>query len=212
MKKINSTREIRENTLIRVYKKGFGYSLLTTVENTEFILICRCDREFTDITRKGDRLECYLWLHQVSSFEFTTEVVGTMVNDIPLVMLAHTDDVKRNEERRCLSAEVDLPVTFFTFAIEDSDKNFYTEETNLVDATLTELSDREGVIICDGDTGQDHLLKGHMMLDDSRIDIIGNIEKVEKEGGKHRIHVSFVGLNDDERNKILNYVFSVYRE
>ena len=212
MKKINSTREIKENTLIRVYKKGFGYSLLTTVENTEFFLICRCDREFTDIARKGDSLECYLWLHQVSSFEFNTEVVATMINDIPLVMLTHTDAIKRNDERKCLRAEVDLPITFFTFAIEDSDKNFYTEETNLVNAKLIELSDRGGIIACDCDPGQDHLLKGHMMLNDSRIDIIGNIEKIEREGEKTRMHVSFVGLNDDERNKILNYVFSVYRE
>ncbi len=212
MKKINSTREIKENTLIRVYKKGFGYSLLTTVENTEFILICRCDRLFTDVLHKGDTLECYLWLHQVSSYEFNTSVVGTMVNDIPLVMLAHTDNVIRNPERRCLKAEVDIPLTFFTFSVEDSEKNFYTEETTLVNGTIRELSDREAVITCNFNPGQDYMLKGHMILDETRIDIICKIESVQRDNNTTKLIVSFVGLNDDERNLIMNYVFSTYRE
>ncbi|MFW5769968.1 MAG: hypothetical protein ACOCX9_00900 [Spirochaetota bacterium] len=212
MKKIDSTREIKENTLIRVYKKGFGYSLLTTVENTEFILICRCDRIFTDVLQKGDTIECYLWLHQVSSYEFTTSVVGTMVNDIPLVMLAHTDNVIRNTGRRCLKAEVDIPLTFFTFSVEDSEKNFYTEETTLVNGTIRELSDREAVITCNFDPGRDYMLKGHIILEESRIDIICKIEAIHKENDTNRLNVSFVGLNDDERNRIMNYVFSTYRE
>jgi hypothetical protein len=212
MKKINSTREVKENTLIRVYKKGFGYSLLTTVENTEYILICRCDRKFLDVIHKGDTLECYLWLHQVSSFEFTTNVVGTMINDIPLVMLAHTDNVIRNTERRCLKAEVEIPFTFFTFSVEDSEKNFYTEETTLVNGTIIELSDREAIIKCNFDPEQDYMLKGHMTLEETRIDIIGKIQSVNKNNNENRLSVSFAGLNDEERNLILNYVFSTYRE
>lgn len=205
MKKARSTRHLKTNTAIRVYKKGYGYSLLTLIENNELFLICKTAGEFLTGLQDNDSLECYIWPANDGSYDFSTIVLGTLTLPFPIVLLQHTDSIVYNQSRQCLTAQVSIPITFFTFSI-DTSKSFSSKDIQWNQGTIIELTDREAVI--ETPVKLDHFVKGYLHLDAKDIDITGKVANTNDTTAV----ITFVGLDDSDRIAILDYIFTVYRE
>ena len=46
--KIRSTKDLRVNSVLRVYKKGFGYSKIHIIDNSDYYLAAGAEKEFID--------------------------------------------------------------------------------------------------------------------------------------------------------------------
>lgn len=226
MKHLASTMDLREDLVLRAYLKGYGYARLVVVGITRHFYITDAPADFFQKLRDGADLLGYLWTQNSISFEFNMKVAGRITvppetssvgppseNSTPghFIAFIHTTDITSAAERKCLKADVSIPFRFFTIAAPRSDKSFYTEEILYLDGTITMLSDREAVLETEHDIPLTGLVRGHLRLDGEEIDITARITSVES-GTKNRYCIEYTGMNERERNRILEYVFAIYRE
>jgi hypothetical protein len=208
MKNLTSTNRIQKDVILRIYKKGFGYSKLTVIHNEDEYIAARASSELLNNVRDGDKIQVYFWVEDVASYDFSIIVLGRITVDQSIIFLGHTEDIIRKESRRCLTAHVNLPITFFLVDFNDRSKRISTEEVVHHKATLTELGDREAIVKTSEKLPVETFLKGHILLKDKDIELIGMLELVDE--GEYTI--AFSGMNDKDRNTLLDYVFSTYRE
>lgn len=205
MKKITKTNDIKTNTPIRVYKKGYGYALLTLIENNDLFLICKAPEDFYTYIKENESVECYIWPYPDGSYDFSTIILGKIAQPFTILLLQHTDAITYNPSRQCLRAKVNLPFTFFTFSINTT-KSFSSEDIKWNEGTIVELTDREAVL--QTSIPLEHFVKGHLSLGTKDIDITGKVTGINST----HYDISFVGLDDTDRITILDYIFTVYRE
>jgi hypothetical protein len=210
MKRLDTTRRIMTGSTFRVYRKGFGYSKFEVLENNDFYIAAMTQEDFFGSVREGDHLEAYLWVEDVASYEFTLEVIGKITSGPPIIFLSHTGHISRSEERKCLTARVNIPIKFFTFDPGDQGKGITTEPIVLHTGKIILLADREATLKSDGDISGSRFLKGTILLNNESIELVGMMYNLNNE--KNMYNIIFTGMHDKVRNTILDYIFSIYRE
>ncbi len=209
MKRLESTRKIDENALLRVYKKGFGYSRLSVIEVNEYYIAAFAHAEFMEFINPGDEIDVYLWVEDVASYDFRSKVLGKIEIENRIVFLGHTEEIEWQRERRCIAAEVDLPIKFFLFDTGDRGKTFSTEKVKFHKGRIIELGDRSARLKCSDSLREEAFYKGHIDINGFDLELIG---KCSLTGSEDVYEVTFTGIHDRERNRILDYIFSIYRE
>ncbi len=226
MKQLATTLDLKEDLVLRAYLKGYGYARLVIAGVTRYFYLTDAPADFHGMVQEGAVLLGYLWTQNSISFEFTMEVAGKITvphgrlsagnpdtGDAPehFIAFIHTADISSTAERKCLHADVALPFRFFTIAVPRSDRSFYTEEIQYLDGIITMLGDREAVLETAEEIPLTGLVRGHLTFDGDDIDITARITSVES-GAVNRYDIEYTGMSDRERNRILEYVFSIYRE
>jgi hypothetical protein len=209
MKRLESTRKIGQNALLRVYKKGFGYSRLTVIEVNDYYIAALAHAEFTEYVKPGDVIDVYLWVENVASYDFSVKVLGKIEVEDTIVFLNHSEEIEWNRERRCIAAEVDLPVRFFLFDTGERGKTFSTESVNFHEGRIIELGDRIAMLKCSDRLTDNAFYKGHIEINGSDLELVGKCTLSDR---KNVYQLSFTGMHDRERYRLLDYVFSIYRE
>lgn len=207
--KIRSTKDLRVNSVLRVYKKGFGYSKIHIIDNSDYYLAAGAEKEFIDVLRDGDVLDAYYWTEHESSYEFPLRVLGHFRIDLKIAFFEHTDKISWKKERRCLTAHVREPFSFFTFHIGDTPRTFESRDVTLRQGTLVELNDREALLHYEESMDEGDFLKGHISVGDGDIDILARIHTATTSGD---YRLEFIGLGDKDRCRLLDHVLSLYRE
>ena len=211
MKKFNSTKDIQSNDILRVYKKGYGYVILTVIEVNEYYISVSVDNEeFFNYIAVNDTLEIYYWIENIAFFEFILQVSGKLVSEKHVFFLNHTKKIEKSEARKCLSARVNIPIKYFIFDPRRIDKKFTANEVYYHFGSVIELSDREAKIETKDILPDNIYIYGHIMIEKSDFELIGHIEPITTK--KKLYHVSFRGMEDKERNRLRDYVFNIYRE
>jgi c-di-GMP-binding flagellar brake protein YcgR len=212
MKKINSTRDIKVNSILRIHKGGYGYSKITVCDVNDYFLAALADRDLIENVVEGDICESYLWVENEASYEFTLEVLGMFGRDLSFIFFKHTADIVWSRSRKCLKADVQIPLKFFPLEVGNPRKNFNSKEITILRGTIVELSDREALLQFNGDMKESTFLRGHFSVDTISVDIVGRIVLSKMQDGERYYQIEFSGMSDRERDKILDYVFSVYKE
>ncbi len=197
--------------MLRVYKKGFGYAVLRVIHINDDFFSARGDEIFITSLKKNDRLEAYLWSEKLSTYEFELEVLGTIDDDLHVVFFKHTEKLRFCRERKCLIADVNIPLSFFPFDISNSQKSFSSTAVRKTWGTIVRISDREAVILYDGNIQEGQYVKGRLKILDEEIDIVAKVECIP-EAGENIYMMKFIGMPEREREKILEFVFTTYRE
>jgi hypothetical protein len=208
MKQLSSTQQIPEKSLLRAYRKGFGYSKLEVVINSRFFLGALANEDFFSNVADGDSLETYLWVENVASYNFTLTVIGKLSRGANIIFFEHTDRIERSEKRKCLKAKVDLPVKFFLFSSRRIVKSFTSEEIIYHKGNIMEMSDREIILQSGEELPPENFLYGHIPVNGENIEIIGKYESLG--GGAYLIPLT--GISEKDRMRLLDYIFSIYRE
>ncbi|MFC1670381.1 hypothetical protein ACFL20_08300 [Spirochaetota bacterium] len=217
MKKLESTKAIPINSILRVYKESYGYSKVKIIDINEYFFGAYCDKDFSLSVNDGDIIEAYLWVENIASYEFSLEVIGRLKlsensNDVPQVLFfRHTDNISWSKDRKCLKAKVNMPIKFFTFNTGEESKSISTEEVSYQYGNIIELSDREALIRESSKPPGNKFLKAHLIIDGKDIELVGRVKPVEKDG-ETLYDVSFFRMSEEDRGRLLDYVFSVYRE
>lgn len=210
MKKLDTTRKIIVGSVVRVYRKGFGYSKITIIDNNDYFITGLADEEFFEYCKENDTVEAYLWVEDIASYEFTLKLIGKMAPGMRFLCFAHTEKIIRNEQRKCLTAAVDIPIRFFTFDPGDREKGITTEEIVYHTGTVILLSDREATVRSNMDLHGAKFIKGHISIKDEMTEFVGMLDPINDL--KKVYNVIFTGMNERVRNHILEYIFSIYRE
>lgn len=212
MKNIDSTRKIPAGSTLRAYIRGYGYALVRVIDIHDRYLAVQCDGNVFFRAKHGDFWDLYLWVEQTASFDFTSQVIGSITVGDPVLFLSHSDTIIRRDERRCLKASVDIAVYFFVLDTGDFDKSISTEDVVHYKGKILELSDREAVLESDEQLKTGILIKMHISIDGKNREIIAHIDKAEAFTNGWRYDVTYTGMSTSQREELLEYVFSVYRE
>lgn len=210
MKKLETTRKIIIGSTIRVYKKGFGYSKFEVLENNDYYLAALARDDFFASVGTGDTLEAYLWVENEASYEFKLDIIGKIVSGPPVVFLNHTRTITRSEQRKCLTAQVSIPIKFFTFDPGNPSKGITTEQIVFHTGTIILLGDREATIRSDADIRGGKFIKGTITLDGATIETVGMLDCINDD--KNIYNIIFTGMHEKVRNRILDHIFTIYRE
>jgi hypothetical protein len=210
MKKLETTRKIIIGSTIRVYKKGFGYSKFEVIENNDYYIAAMARNDFFESAGAGDTLETYLWVEDEASYEFILEIIGKIVTGPPIIFFNHTRAIRRSENRKCLTAQVNIPIKFFTFDPGDSSKGITTEQIIVQTGAIILLADREATIRSDVVLQGSRFIKGTITLDDETIELVGMMDCINE--AKNIYNIIFTGMNEKVRNRILDHIFTIYRE
>ena len=207
MKKIDSTRKISQGTVVRIYKKGFGYCRTSVLENCEDFIAMKVSHDFINAVRDMDEIEAYIGLDDDHIFEFKSEIIGKISRDPWIIFISHSDEIITLKEMKCLKAKTNIPVKFFIIDTHGK-KNFHTDKINLMDGTVLELSDREAILSTNAEITPGVFIRGHL-AGGTETEILG---KVVSSSGNNLFNISFESAGDKERNIILDYVMNIYRE
>lgn len=212
MKTFTSTRNLKENAVLRVYRKGYGYAKLTVIDCNNHFFAAISPEDFFRRMENHATIDAYLWREYIASYEFRLNIVGSFITDAPILCFAHTDTISCSLERKCLMASVSIPFRFYTFAIHGKHKSFYTEEIVFLNGTIVGISDREAVFISPANLPLTCLIKGHAIIDGRDTEITGKISSYASESERRMYTIEYAGMSEKERNRILDYVFTIYRE
>jgi len=211
MKQLNSTKSIPEESILRAYKKGYGYAKLKVISINDYFLGAVAEKDFFENISNGDKIETYLWVENIASYEFTLQTSGRIVPPPYILFFKHTEEISWTEERKCLKAKVDLPVKFFIINTGEKEKSFTSEELVIINGNITGLSDREAFFECSTNLKAGMFIKGHLLINNTDIEFIGKISAISENDTVH-YRISFSGMNDRDTTSILDFVFSTYRE
>ena len=210
MKKLEDTRKIINGSVVRVYYRGFGYSMLTVYDSSDAYLAVTAEDDLFNAIREGDYVEAYLWVEDVASYEFTLRCIGRIAHGPRILFFEHTRQITRSEERKCLAAEVDLPIRFFGVEPSRGDRGITTEEIVMHNGTIRLITDREATMTTAADIGESRFLKGTVDIGGEPLELLGIIEAVD--GRENTYMITFSGISDRTRNRIQDYIFMNYRE
>ncbi len=210
MKKLETTRKIISGSVIRIYKKGFGYSKLTIIDNTDYYLAAMADEDLFNAFHEGDRAEAYIWVEDVASYEFRLQLIGRIVSGPLILFFGHTEEIARSTERKCLTATVHVPIRFFMFDPGDTDKGITSEEIVYHEGAVILLSDREATIQTKNDISRSRFLKGQIVVNGQVVELVGMVDPLNESKGIY--NVLFAGMHEKDRKMILDFIFSTYRE
>ncbi len=211
MKKIDSTRKISMGSIIRVYKQGFGYTRLTVIDNNDNFFGLTAENDFFNFITDGDKIQAYLWVEDVASYNFDLEAIGRIDSREKVLFFRHTDHIIRSNDRMCLTADVDLPIKFFVFETRGKGKSFTSEKVDFHYGTIVKLADRSAVIKCTDELSHELFYKGHVLINNEDLELVGKVKPVI-ENNEKLYEISYVGMSDKERNRLLDYIFGIYRE
>lgn len=210
MKKLESTRHIAEGSLVRIYKKGFGYATVSVVVAHDLFIALQASDEFLGAVNVGDTIECYLWVEDVASFDFTLKVIGTVPVKPWIFFCENTTDIVKSKQRHCLGARTDLPIKFFFFKPAEIPRGVHSEKVVSHEGRVIWLEDREAIIKTNCAIPEDYYLKGHVVIVGKDTEIMGKVNSLNE--AKHIYNIVFSGELPEDRNRILEYIFTTYRE
>jgi hypothetical protein len=213
MKTITSTRNLKTESVLRVYKRGFGYAKVTVIDVNEYFLAVQVPEDLYAHASDGDSLDGYLWREDVASYEFKLEVKGKILVKVPILFCAHGDTVSVARERKCLIARVSLPVKYYPISVNHVEKRFYTEEIVMHDGTITEISDRDAVLVSSGEPPAGNLLNAHLPIGTPPgLEITARVVSRTSAGPETECRIEYMGIHEKVRAAILDFVFTAYRE
>jgi len=210
MKKLKSTKNIPLKSIIRLYKKGYGYAKLSVIENNNYFIAAFTDPEFFPSVNDEDILEAYFWVENVASYEFFLKVIGRINVGPEILFFRHTDEIKRYEERKCLGVEINTPMKFFIFNPADMDKGVSSEKVVFHKGKVIWLEDREAVLKSRVKLNDGDYIKGNLRILNDDFEIIGNVKLIDSK--KKIYNLIYKGMKEKERNRLLDYIFTLYRE
>ncbi len=212
MKSLTSTKNLKPEFLLRAYKKGYGYARLRIIDVNEYFLAVIAPEDFFQHSAEGDQFDMYLWKEGTASFDFTLTVLGKIKSTEPLLVLSHTDTIHASDMRKCLKAAVNLPVKYYPLTLNRKNKSFYTEDIVFRQGRIVELSDREAVLQAADELPLTCLVNVHIPVGSDDVEVTGRITSYCSEDLVHSYEIEYIGMSDKDRGRILEYVFTVYRE
>lgn len=212
MKSFTSTEHLKIKSMLRVYKKGYGYAKLSVMDVNEYFVAAFSPEDFYNHVSVDDILDAYLWREGIASHEFRLVLIGKIISSYPILIFSHTSDIQSSRERKCLRASVDIPFKFYQLGSAKSDKSFYLENVVFLNGRILELGDRDAVLQTDESFSSTRLIRGHLPVDGGDIEITCEIISCTLNQDIYSYTMEYIGMSEADQARILDYIFSIYKE
>lgn len=212
-KGIASSRAISESQRLRVLVDGVGVFDSTVARNTDrFMSILRPvgPQLPSGFTWKGRRLAVYFWRKDDAGYVFDTFVLDEVVSSPgSLLQLAHSDSLFRTQKRRSVRAKMRLSA--FLYLPRDESYPELVESVPGMRCIVEDLSEDGCALTVGGRAAVGLKVKVQFSLGGETVAVSGVVKSSDFDADKNRslLHIEYVPLGINTRNKILAEVFGV---
>ena len=163
---------------------------------------------------KGQKLDIYFWRAEDAGYTFESRVIDDFrEQDYPILHLAQSDNLVRNQQRRSVRKEVNKPAKLFplqniTTATED------IENRAGLKSRILDISEDGAAILVGGRAKEGLAIKIQLTLGDEPIAMAGVVKKVTFRESKNQsvLHIHVNSVTNRTKNKILSFVYNIFGE
>jgi len=229
---LHSTRGLLPNQEIKVKAAGMGVekefdSVIVAVTEKEITITAPRLKEDVYHLDPGAGVGVSLVRRNDAIYNFESRVLRTFVGRTPLVTISHTNDLERIQLRRYYRVEVEAPVAFALLERHEISRDAVSRDEAIAAAILGARTTGRGTL--KNISGGGALLESRSVLSvgdflnfdldlwgGAKENITGEVVSIvsppETEGAEARrrrttVHLTFVGMNDRLRDRIVKYVF-----
>ncbi len=163
---------------------------------------------------KNQKVNLYFWRAEDAGYYFESKIIDDFLNlEVPILHLAHSDNLVRSQKRGSIRLECDLPCSIYNLAkIELATE--YLEKASGYRARLVDLSEDGCSLLVGGKAKVGLALKVQAELSGQAVTMSGVIKGITYDEKKNRsvLHMQAIPLSDRIRNVILTYVYDIFEE
>lgn len=214
---LKSSREITPRQRMRATLPGAGPFATMVIENrSKYLALSRPQGSGLPegFVWKGQQIGLHFWRAEDAGYFMRTKVINDFIHQkYPIIHVAHTDDVTRNQQRRSIRIKTNLPAAVYPLkSIQEA--NELEESARGLRCRLIDLSEDGACLMVGGRTKAGLPIKIQFELPDRPIVMCGLVKGVSYDQKKNvsLLHVQAVPLRTRTRNAILTYVYNIFGE
>ena len=214
---LKSSRDITPRQRMRVTLPGAGPFATMVIENrSKYLALSRPQGSGLPegFLWKGQQIGLHFWRAEDAGYFIRTKVINDFIGQkYPIIHVAHTDDVTRNQQRRSIRVKTNFPATVYPLkGIHEA--NEMEESAKGLRCRLLDISEDGACLMIGGRTKAGLPVKIQFELSDRMIVMCGLVKGVSYDQKKNLslLHVQAVPLSTKTRNHILTYVYNIFGE
>jgi len=214
---LKSSRDITPRQRMRVTLPGAGPFATMVIENrTRYLALSRPQGAGLPegFVWKGQQIGLHFWRAEDAGYFIRTRVINDFINQkYPIIHVAHTDDVTRNQQRRSIRVKTNQQATVYPLtSIQEA--NELEETAKGLRCRLLDISEDGACLMVGGRTKAGLPIKIQFELSGRMIVMCGLVKGVSYDQKKNvsLLHVQAVPLSTRTRNHILTFVYNIFGE
>jgi c-di-GMP-binding flagellar brake protein YcgR len=214
---LKSSRDVTPRQRMRVTLPGAGPFATMVIENRpKYLALSRPQGPGLPdgFMWKGHQIGLHFWRAEDAGYFMRTKVLNDFINQkYPIIHVAHTDDIVRNQQRRSIRVKTNLPATVYPLkSIQEA--NEIEESAKGLRCRLMDISEDGACLMVGGRTKAGLPVKVQFDLTGRMIVMCGSVKGVNYDQRKNvsLMHMQAVPLSTRTRNHILTYVYNIFGE
>ncbi|MCF7927581.1 MAG: PilZ domain-containing protein [Spirochaetales bacterium] len=214
---LKSTRNIVPRQRIKIVIPGVGVYQSMVVENLrKYIAVSYPQGKPLPegYAWKGQEISVYFWRAEDAGYYFESKVIEDYYNrDYPILHISHSDNLIRNQKRRSVRVDVNLPARVYPLKnLQEATE--LPEKSPGLRARLINISEDGAALIIGGKGKVGISLKFQFPLSDHTIVMIGTVKQIRFDQKKNQssLHLEAKPPSPNIRNRILTYVYDIFDE
>jgi c-di-GMP-binding flagellar brake protein YcgR len=163
---------------------------------------------------KGQQIGLHFWRAEDAGYFMRTKVLNDFINQkYPIIHVAHTDDVVRNQQRRSVRAKTNIAAIAYPLrSIQEANEE--QESAKGLRCRLMDISEDGACLMVGGRTKAGMPVKVQFELAGKPVVMCGLVKGVNYDEKKNvsLLHMQAVPLSVKSRNYILTYVYNIFGE
>lgn len=212
---LSSTRSITAGQTFKIVLPGGGVYISKLIENNRRHLAITYPRGNplpTGFSWRQQEIKLYFWRQEDAGYFFEAKVIGDY-NDrkVPILHIAHSDELVRAQKRRSVRKEAGVPAHLFPLR-SLSMANETVESNGGFRCKLIDISEDGAALAIGGRAKAGLPVKIQARLDDETVVLCGTIKSVnfKQKNRASILHLEAVTPSVSMRVKILTYVYGLF--
>ena len=214
---LKSSRKIVNHQRMRMTLAGVGSYNVTVVENLRrYMAVSYPEGPVLPpgFSWKGQKVSVTFWRADDAGYIYETRVLEDFSDrEYPILHIAHSEDLVRNQKRQSVRVEVNLPASLFPLR-GLGEANELEEEGRGLRCRLVDISSDGAALLIGGRAKVGLVIKLQFHLGNHPIRMCGTVRGVNFNPKKNQslLHIQAVPLSIQQKNTVLSYVYNLFNE
>lgn len=212
---ISSTRGINPGQTFKITPPGGGVFIAKLIENNRRYIALTYPRGKSDspgFSWRNQEIKLYFWRKEDAGYFFESKVIGDYIDrKVPIIHIAHSDNIVRAQKRTSVRREVHVPALLFPLRTINQ-ANEMIEDSGGYRCKLMDISEDGAAVAIGGRAKAGLPVKIQAELNDEPVVLSGVIKSVDFKQRNHAsiLHIQGQRASVGMRVRILTYVYGLF--